>query len=353
MTHLTKTLKAKGMAALAIGGFMAASLALTPVAHAADELPGEGKSVKMARATWDTGYFPAEIYRKALQELGYDVGVPNDLQNPIFYQAVGLGDVDLWVNGWFPGHGSYREAFEPGAELVGYVAKGGALQGYMVDKKTADELNIKSFEDFKRPEVQAAYDSNGNGLAEMVACPPGWGCEIAIQHHFKEYGLEGHVELIKASYSASMADAIAKYENGEPIFFYTWTPNWVVDELKPGEDVVWIEVPFLTLPPEQADDISKAEVADVKGCVSNPCKMGHPANDIRPVANTEFLDNNPAVRRLLEVASVPLEDINAQNAKMFAGEDSQQDIERHVDEWIAANQETFDSWIEQAKAAAM
>ena len=70
MTHLTKTLKAKGMAAFAIGGFMAASLALTPVANAADELPGEGKSVKMARATWDTGYFPAEIYRKALQELG-------------------------------------------------------------------------------------------------------------------------------------------------------------------------------------------------------------------------------------------------------------------------------------------
>ena len=106
MTHLTKTLKAKGMAAFAIGGFMAASLALTPVANAADELPGEGKSVKMARATWDTGYFPAEIYRKALQELGYDVGVPNDLQNPIFYQAVGLGDVDLWVNGWnfFRGH---------------------------------------------------------------------------------------------------------------------------------------------------------------------------------------------------------------------------------------------------------
>ena len=50
------------------------------------------------------------------------------------------------------------------------------------------EVSLKSFEDFKRPEVKEAYDSNGNGLAEMVACPPGWGCEIAIQHHFKEYG---------------------------------------------------------------------------------------------------------------------------------------------------------------------
>ncbi|NIQ97594.1 MAG: proline/glycine betaine ABC transporter substrate-binding protein ProX, partial [Desulfuromonadales bacterium] len=36
------------------------------------------------------------------------------------------------------------------------------------------------------------------------------------------------------------------------------------------------------------------------------------------------------------------------------GEKSQQDIERHAQEWIAANQEKWNSWLDAArKAAAM
>jgi glycine betaine/proline transport system substrate-binding protein len=36
---------------------------------------------------------------------------------------------------------------------------------------------------------------------------------------------------------------------------------------------------------------------------------------------------------------------------MFEGEDSQKDIERHVDEWIEKNREQWDSWIAEAKKA--
>ena len=46
-----------------------------------------------------------------------------------------------------------------------------------------------------------------------------------------------------------------------------------------------------------------------------------------------------------------LADVNKQNNLLNEGEDSQDDIERHVDEWIAENQSTWDSWIEQAKSA--
>ena len=35
-----------------------------------------GDAINMARATWDTGWFPAEIYRQLFQELGYDVPSP-------------------------------------------------------------------------------------------------------------------------------------------------------------------------------------------------------------------------------------------------------------------------------------
>ena len=40
-----------------------------------------------------------------------------------------------------------------------------------------------------------------------------------------------------------------------------------------------------------------------------------------------------------------------QNNRMNHGEDSQSDIERHVDEWIAGNQAIWDGWIEDAMNA--
>src|SRR3546814_5370760 len=145
-----------------------------------------------------------------------------------------------------------------------------------------------------------------------------------------------------------MAYALSRYEQGQPIFFYTWTPNWTVGELKPGEDVVWIEVPYPDLPEDQKELEDATSLSGVKGCVADPCEMGWPANDIRPVANTAFLDENPSVRKLLEVMSIPIDDIYAQNSAMNAGEDSDEDIARQVEEWIADNQAAFDGWLEEA-----
>src|SRR3546814_552087 len=107
-------------------------------AQAQQDMPGEGTTVHMARATWDTGWWPAEIYKQLLEKLGYEVGEVTTLDNPPFYQAVAQGDVDFWVDGWFPLHNTYEDTFSQGAEKVGYLAKGGALQGYLIDKKTAE-----------------------------------------------------------------------------------------------------------------------------------------------------------------------------------------------------------------------
>jgi len=324
---------------------MLAATALTaPVL--AQEQPGAGTSIIMAQPTWDTGWFHTEIYRQLLQELGYEVAPAITLDNPPFYQAVGQGDVTLWVDGWFPLHNTYRSAFEGGAEIVGAVARGGALEGYLVDKAAVEEFDIKTLEDFKRPEVKQAFDRNGDGKADLVACPPGWGCEVNIEHHMDAYELRDHVNPIKAGYAASMADAVAAYESGEHILFYTWTPNWTVNELVPGEDVMWIEVPEVDLPDMSLADA--ATMAGVEGCVADPCTLGFPANDIVPVVNSEFLAANPAVGALLENVEIPLTDIFAQNAAMNDGDD---DIEAQASQWIEDNRAAVDSWLDAARAA--
>lgn len=328
------------------------TLAAIPVA-ADDMKPGKGVTVQPARATWNTGFFQEALVRRAMEELGYKVKTAKDLANPIFYKSVALGDLDYWCNGWFPMHNAQLpKDFYDKADKFGYVVKAGGLQGYLVSKKHADKFNIKSLEDFKRDEVKKAFDTDGDGKADLTACPPGWGCEQVIGHHMKVYGLEDHINPVKAAYEAGMASALGNYKGGGPVFFYTWTPNWTVYKLQPGKDVVWINVPEIMPTDAQKTAEERMTVSDVEGAVSDPVKLGFVVSDIRIVANKKFIDKNPAAKKLFEIFALPLADINEQNTLMNEGQKSQKDIERHVEAWIAKNKDKFNGWLAEARKAA-
>jgi len=339
---------------LFLGAALAAlTLASAHIAVAADTQPGEGVTVQPARATWNTGFFQEALVRRGLEELGYTVKKPKDLSNPIFYKSVALGDVDYWTNGWFPNHDSQLpKDFYDKADKYGYVVKAGGLQGYLVSKKEVEKFNIKSLDDFKRDEVKKAFDKNGDGKADLTACPPGWGCENVISHHMEVYDLGDAINPVKASYEAGMAAALAGYKNGEPVFFYTWAPNWTIFKLKPGKDVMWINVPKIIPKDSQKSAVDRMTVSGIEGAVSDPIKLGFVVSDIRIVANKKFAEANPAATKFFEVFTLPLGDINEQNTKMNEGEKSQKDIERHVSEWITKNQATWDGWLAEARAAA-
>jgi len=320
----------------------AAAFGITTGAASA-ERPGDGKKIDMARPTWNTGWFQAEVYKQMFEKLGYEVGAYQTLNNPVFYRAVGNGDVDLWVNAWFPFAEIYEDAFKDGATKIGYVAKSAAMQGYLVDKASAEKFGITNINDFKKPEIREAFDANGDGKADLVACKPGWSCEVRIAEHLDALDLRDHINPIKAGYTSAMADALGRYKAGKPILFYTWTPNWTVGVLKPGEDVVWIEMPNAT---------EETTHSGIKGCVNDPCALGWEANDIRPLANNDFIAENPAVETLLKQARIPIADIFAQNGKMNNGEDKPEDIVRHAREWIEDNAERVNGWLDKARDAA-
>jgi glycine betaine/proline transport system substrate-binding protein len=87
--------------------------------------PGSGVKLRMGQATWDTGWFQAQVFKLMLEELGYEVRDPETLDNVAFYVFTAQGDLDFWANGWFPIHDRYVKIseFAGNVEPTGYLVK--------------------------------------------------------------------------------------------------------------------------------------------------------------------------------------------------------------------------------------
>ncbi len=332
------------IALLAVLVALVAVLALPGGAAAAQDAPDDAPVVRLARPTWDTGWFQAEVYRLLLERLGYRVDGPVTMSNPEFYEAVAAGEVELWASGWFPLHDSLVASADS-VEAVGTQVDDGALQGYFIDAATAEAHGISNLGDLADPAVAGLFDHDGDGRADLVGCEVGWSCAVTIDHHLRVYGLSATVEHVQGDYSPLISETIARHRAGRPVLYYTWTPNWTIGEMVPGRDAVWLEVPFPSLPEDQASALDRTAIAGITGCANDPCQTGWPPNDIRAVANSDFLDANPPVRTLLEQVVIPLDDISAQNVLMVTEGGDPDDIRRHASEWVAANAGLVDRWI--------
>ena len=281
---------------------------------------------------------------RALAKLGFDVQPIKEVEYPTAHVAIANGDATFMADHWDPLHADFYKNAGGDAKFYRQGAYSpGAAQGYLIDKKTADAHKITNVAQLKDPAIAKLFDHNGDGKADLTGCNPGWGCEAVIEHHLDAYKLRDTVTHQQGSYAALIADTITRHKQGQPILFYTWTPYWVSGVLRPGQEVVWLQVPFSSLPGEQAG-------LDTK--LANGQNYGFVLNTQRIVANKAFAEKNPAAAKLFEVMVLPVADINAQNLRMRDGENKPQDVERHTDAWIKAHQKTFDGWVAQALTAA-
>lgn len=326
------------------GAFIGAVMFATSAATAAATQPGEGVSVQPLKSSIAEETFQTLLVMKALERLGYDMNDIKEIEYAAGHIAIANGDATFMADHWDPLHIDFFE--KAGGDEKIYregVYSPGALQGYLIDKKTAEEHGITNLGQLKDPEIAKLFDADGDGKADLAGCNPGWGCESVIEHHLDAYGLRDTVTHNQGTYSAIIADTIARQEQGEPILYYTWTPYWVSGVLVPGKDVVWLNVPFSSLPGARAD---------VDTSLPDGSNYGFQANDQRIIANREWAEANPAAAKLFEIMSISSNDISAQNLRMRDGEKSFEDIERHADAWIKGHADTFEGWIEEARKAA-
>lgn len=109
-------------------------------------------------------------------------------------------------------------------------------------------------------------------------------------------------------------------------------------ELHAGrQDVEWIAVPKI-----EGDE---ALYTDFEGK-----NLGFGIDYASFLANNKFLEANPPVNALFEAMSIDVNDVSAEAQRQQQGETKIDQIKQHADAWIAANQATFDGWVDKACA---
>jgi glycine betaine/proline transport system substrate-binding protein len=351
-----------------------------PMAEEEPMLPGEGVDVTAGRANWTTGYFQAEVYKQLLEELGYSVSDPAELElGPNNgYVAMAQGDMDYWPNSWYPGHLAWLAGELPDGSLVGdhvtIVGEemiAGGLQGFLITKSFADEYGVYTLDELNsNDEALAAFDATdpvpGNGIADIFGCPEAWTCDNIITNQIAFSGWDNIQQTI-AGYDAMFAQAVDNANEGVPMVAYTWTPSAYITELRPGDNVYWAGVDAILDDSNPANQEGGAEHdqrgADGSGgfaaigpdqCpaaadnADGLCPIGWIAADILITANNDFLAANPAAEALFEAVKLSVIDVSLANVDQDAGADPS-DL---ATQWLADNRGLADGWIAAALAAA-
>lgn len=313
-------------------------LCVASLAHA-QELPGTGTTLRPIKGSPANSWFQHLVVQIGLEKLGYTVNETLEADFPAVHLAVASGDADYTAASWKPTHTAFYE--KAGGDTVMtrvHALITGTTEGYYIDKKTADAYGITNIEQLKDPTLAKLFDTDDDGRANLAGCNPGWGCEATIESHLDAFGLREAIQHDQGTYFALIADVISRYNEGKPVLYYTWTPNWVADALIEGKDVTRLQVP--------------GSLPDLDTKNADGTNYGFVSGEVFIAANNEFLAANPAAKRFLELVTIPIADVNAAQVLLKDGNVDVAAIRQQADDWVAAHQAEFDAWVAEAVQAA-
>ncbi|MDG4869487.1 glycine betaine ABC transporter substrate-binding protein, partial [Guyparkeria sp. 1SP6A2] len=88
--------------------------------------------------------------------------------------ALANGDATFVASHWNPLHADFYKNSGGDAKLYRKGAYStNAAQGYLIDKKTADQYKITNIGQLKDPKIAKLFDTTGDGKANLTGCNPG------------------------------------------------------------------------------------------------------------------------------------------------------------------------------------
>ncbi len=239
--------------ALGVVGALFATLLIAAACGGGEKAAAPGTTTKPTIRFADNQYESLWINDALAQyiiEKGY--GYPTDtveLTTQLAQVALVRGDVDVWIEMWveyYPDWFARETAAGNIIELDAVMFQGPAF--FVVPKWVADQYNIRTVEDMKRPEVVALFpDPEDPTKGLFINCAIGTQCSKINPAKLMGYGLDQYYNTLEAgSQGGHDAALVGAQKKRQPVFSYYWAPtsimgsyDWHILEEPPYTDACW------------------------------------------------------------------------------------------------------------------
>jgi len=336
--------------------------------------PVLAERVELMRPEDRAGHVTAEILARLLRSLDFDVSDPalNETTAETAYERLGVDQAQVWLDGHFP-----RDEWllsTDVARVEGSISGPGLPQGWLITKEWADEAGITTMDQINAdPDLYGALDRDGDGKGELFTCAEEWSCATiqVAQAAFAEWD---NLTPFTDDYDELWSEFLARVSKGQPAVAYAWTPSKYFPQASVGIDTMWLSVEDGSVLDDSnplAIDIgySMSQIASdgTKGfgdvdpgtCLVGPdgCQLGWLPGTINAVANADWVRRNPKAEQLLRNAQFTPEDLSFFAAEMaevgeeLTAAEAEVRVLAAADEWIAANNDRLEEWIDSARSA--
>ena len=230
---------------------MVAMVAIVAMACGDSEGTGTKPTIKLVDNSYETPWIANAVSKFILEEAyGYPVETI-EMTVPVAQASLVNGDVDAWIDLWW---WYYLPWFEPAIEAGTIEDLGPTIEPapsfWMIPQYTADEYNIKTIEDMKRPEVVALFsDPEEPSKGVFTNCPIGWECQLMNTIKLEAYGLTEYYNIVEGTAAALDAELAGAQIKHQPVFGYYWAPtslmgkyDWNILEEPAYSDACWDKV---------------------------------------------------------------------------------------------------------------
>ncbi|MCL7748987.1 glycine betaine ABC transporter substrate-binding protein [Halalkalibacter alkaliphilus] len=278
-----------------LGSMMAVFLA-TAVGCASGETSGEtteensnGETITFGVTPWTSTVPPTQIASLILQDMGYEVVETNaDVGN--VFMGLSRGDLDVFMDAWFPMHQVHMERFED-TVVDTAVSYPEAETGWVVPNYMED---INSVED-----IVGNEDLFNN---EMYGIEEGTSAQEETNEMIEALGLD--ITQVNSSEGGMLAQAQRQMQQEEPVIFFGWRPHTMFNKY------------------------------DIK-VIGNDAGFFE-TSSVHVVTNHELQEKAPDAFEFLSNWNISIDDVEEMIVQI---EDEGQDPEEAAREWIDNNQD--------------
>lgn len=175
-----------------------------------EEEASKDQTISFGVTSWTSTVPPTKIAELILEDMGYSVEETKSNVGGVF-MGLSRGDVDVFMDSWFPMHKVQMEKFGDKVErtAVSYpkAETGWVVPAYMEDVNTVSDLKG----------IENKFDNKMYGIEKGASATK------QSEEMIKAYGL--NMKQVNSSEGGMMAQAIRMMKQEKPVVFFGWRPH--------------------------------------------------------------------------------------------------------------------------------